>query len=131
MSANTLRLTAAHARPGLPIAFYLSVGGKEIYTGGVVTKAVKSGDAEITITTQHHKTGEMHTNVLRAGKTIYLYKAQMAKMNPHLFGSLALMARTTFSILNGADYFETAEIGAELSQESSMPPGVTPQTITF
>lgn len=126
-----LQLTAAHARPGLPINYYLRVDGKKVYTGGFVTKAVKTGDEEITVTIKHYKTGEVHTNAMHADKWIWLCKPIMAKANPHLFSSLVSMATTTTKICNGRAYFFEAKIGTELSQESSMAPGTTPQTITF
>lgn len=130
-SRTHLGLTAAHARPGLPINYYIKIDGRDVYTGGFVTKAVKTGDDEITITLEHQKTGELHTNVLHANETIGLHKATMAHANPHLFKTMLQMATTTMAISNGRAYFFQAEIGAELTQESSFEPGATPQTIVF
>lgn len=131
MNKNYLQLTAAHARPGLPLNFYIRIDGKKVYTGGFVTKAVKVGDDMIAITIQHYKTGEEFTNTLHADKWVWLCKPVMAKSNPHLFGDLVSRAKTTMSIVNGRAWFFEAEVGSELSQESSMPPGETPQTIVF
>ena len=131
MPNHLLLLPACAARPGLPVSFYIKIDDKKIWTGGWVTKAVKTGDDEITVTIKHWKTGELHTNVLRANKSTWLHKPAMAKANPHLFTTPTQCAVTTMAITNGAAYFQVAEIGAELTQGSSMPPGVAPQTITF
>lgn len=131
MPKQTLRLSASAARPGLPLGYYVKIDDKHVWTAGVVTKAVKTGPDEITVTIRHYRTGESHTNVLRANKTVWLNKAVFYQANPHLFTSLAQTAVTTLSITNGAQYFLLAEIGTELTQEKPFPPGVEPATITF
>lgn len=131
MPKHRLHLAACAARPGLPISFYIKIDDKHVWTGGFVTKAVKTGPDEITVTIKHWKTGELHTNVLRANKSTWLNKSAMFKANPHLFATPTQCAVTTLAITNGAAYFQVAEVGTELTQESSLAPGVVPQTITF
>lgn len=131
MSKHHLLLPACAARPGLPINFYVKIEDKQVYTGGFVAKAVKTGADEITVTIKHWKTGELHTNTLRANKSVWLNKAAMYNANPDLFTTPTQCAVTTLAITNGAAYFQAAEIGTELTQGSSLPPGVVPQTITF
>lgn len=131
MAKGFLNLTASHARPGLPVNYYVKIEGKKVWTGGFVTKAVKTGKHEITVTLRHWKTGAEFTNILRDGKAIWLHKATMADANPRLFANPLISAMTTLSITNGRGYFEAAEIGEELTQERPFPPGVEPETITF
>lgn len=76
-----LMTTAAAIRPELPVRYELKIDGKWVLTGGWVQDAVKTGDDEITVTVKHWKTGDTHTNVLKASWKIQIHLVALVNKN--------------------------------------------------
>lgn len=83
-----IKTTAAALRAGLPVSYEITVDGKQILTGGYVQEAVKTGLHEITVTVQHKKTGEIHTNVLDSRQTVLIN--MLVLVNKNQVGTLTL-----------------------------------------
>lgn len=112
-----LMTTAAAIRPELPVRYEIKIDGKWVLTGGWVQSAVKTGDDEITVTVKHWKTGETHTNVLKAHWKIQIHL--IALVNKGIAGSMTMwptgdqITAVRSGLVACRDKFPAVEVGTE------------------